>query len=704
MRAIHRNLAALGLLAAGAACAPAAPAADPAPVAATAADTPVRQLPPPALPAREIRFPSFTETALPNGLRMIVVQDTTLPVLDVDLYLAPGAAADPAARAGLASMVADMLARGTPGMSARQISERIEGVGGSIGTFASDDQLGVSVNALAEQDTLVFSLLSDVVLRPTFPEDELASLRTQTLSQLRAQLAQPGAVANRAFARALFGGHPYGVAARPETVEAITRDDVRGFHRTYFRPGNALLVVAGDISPERARELADRHFGEWSGARAAVPATAAPPAPAPARIHLVHRPGSAQVNLIVGGLGLGPDHPDFYPLRVATQVLGGGPDARLFQVLRQEKGWTYGSYASLDRSRDRGAFEATAEVRPEVADSALIEILRQVRQLRDEPVSAEEFEAARSFLLGSYPLGFETPGQTANRLATNELIGLPADEITRYMGRIAAVTREDLQRAARAHLSPDSAVIVAVGDASKLLPLLEPIAPVVLTDVEGKPLERSAVEVRASTDRFDASGLQPVTLTYGIQVQGNTMATAQVALAREGDVWVGTQTAPPGATSEVRFTGDFTPLSFKQAVPPAGIDVSLTFADGRVKGTATLPQQMGGNKTFDEAVVAGTRLPNMDSWILATADLAQGKTIALPIFSPMGGGVTNFTATVVGSESVTVPAGTFETWKVETTGGQGGGTLYLTKDAPHTVVKQEIAGQPVVLVLQSVER
>jgi zinc protease len=660
-----------------------------------------RQPPPPAMASRPMQFPAYTESTLPNGLRLLVVESHARPLASLDLYVRTGSAADPAGKLGLARLTADLLTKGSPGRTAKQIAEQIEGAGGSLDASADDDYVAVSAGALSDQVQLAFELLSEAALHPTFADDEVQTSRTRELSTLQSQLGQPGTVASRAFYAQVYGPHPYGRARTPATVGAITRADIQRFHDTYFKPGNALLVVAGDVTPARARELATRYFGSWTGSAPPAAALPAVPGAGPTRIVLVNRPGSVQSNVVVGNLGIRPTNPDYFPLIVMNQILGGGSDARLFEILRQQHGWTYGSYSSLSRPNDVGVFSATAEVRTEVTDSALNELLAQVRRMRTEAVGAPELQAAKSYLVGSYPLRYETPGQIADRLARIRLLGVPVTELTQYRERVSAVTAADIQRVARQYLQPDRMTIVVVGDAAKVLPRLRGIGPVTLVDVEGRPVDPASLEVRASTERYDASRLQPVTLTYNVSFNGNVVATTTSTLARDGQNWVATQTSPANS-SEVRFTNDFTPISAHQAVPMQGVDVTLAFANGRVTGTAKLPAQMGGDKAIDMPVVAGTRPSGVESWVLAASDLAVGKNFSFPVFSATTSSVLNATARVVGTEQVTVPAGTFTAFKVELSAGPQNTTLWLRSDAPHLSLKQAIAGQPVVVELQSI--
>jgi zinc protease len=484
LRALLTTLA----LATLAACAPVAPVATPEPVGIP------DQIPGP-LPEQPLEFPAFTEFTLPNGLEVIHVPHHVQPVANLTLYLYAGGADDPAEQAGRTSMAAQLLRQGTTTRTAEEISEAIEGVGGSLGAGADADFLAISSTVLADDLELAFDLVADVARRPTFPPDEVSLVVQRTLSGLRAQLGQPGEIARRRFVEAVYGqGHPYGTSPTPASVQAITRADLVRLHARVFRPDAAVLVVAGDVDLARARALAESHFGDWqAGAeeRADIPA---PADPGPTRIALVHRPGSVQATLHIGHLGTRPDEPDYFALQILNEVLGGGFTSRLMQRLRDELGWTYGAGSAFTQPRDVGIFSATTEVRTEVADSAIVEVLAQLRALRQEPMDREEMAAAVSYLVGSFPLTIQTAGQIAGQIARARLIGQPMEHITAYRERILQITPDDVTSAARRHVDPDRTVIVVVGDAAALLPRLSDIAPVTLYDVEGAELDPAAMD------------------------------------------------------------------------------------------------------------------------------------------------------------------------------------------------------------------
>jgi hypothetical protein len=351
-------------------------------------------------------------------------------------------------------------------------------------------------------------------------------------------------------------------------------------------------------------------------------------------------------------------------------------------------------------------FTAAADVRTEVTDSALAELVSQLRRVRDEPVPAAELEAAKSYLVGSFPVGIETAAQVAVQVATTRVLGLPIEDLLQYNPRVAAVTAADVQRVARRYVHPDQATIVVVGDAAKILPGLERIAPVTLVDLEGKPLERSALEVRASTERFDYARVAPATLAYQVSFQGNAVGSQTVVLAKEGEGWTRSndvQFGPLRQQSVTRFGAGFAPVSLTESVSgPATGTASVALTGGRFKGEAKLPPQMGGEKTFDVAAVPGSVLEGMDEVMLGVAELAAGKTITIPQFNTGTGSVAAVTFKVTGVETVTVPAGTFPAYRVEVTGKQQPLVMWLRQAAPHVPVKYEITGQPVVVQLQSI--
>ena len=311
--------------------------------------------PPAPMPLRAAQFPPFAEATLPNGLRLLVVANHRLPIVSISLSFAAGSKFDPAGKAGTAEMVAGLLTKGAGARDADAVAEAIEGVGGSLSASAGADFVTINANVLATDAPLALSLIGDAVLRPAFAETEIELYRTQTLSALQLEQSQPEMIASRVFARGLYGEYPYGRRQDPASVRAITRADLVTFHGARLRPGGALLVIAGDMNLERARSLVADAFRGWTGALpAAASALPSPSARTRTEITLVHRPGSVQSNLLVGNLTWAPTDQRAYAATLANKVLGGGGDARLFSILREQKGWTYGAYSGFTQPRGQG--------------------------------------------------------------------------------------------------------------------------------------------------------------------------------------------------------------------------------------------------------------------------------------------------------------------------------------------------------------
>jgi len=679
-------------------------------VAANPALLQAQQDPPPPLEARAISFPDFERFTLGNGIEVVVLTYGTQPVASIRLYQRGGSSLAPPEQAGVAGLASTILTRGTTSRSALEISEAIEGVGGSLAAGAGQDVMNVSATVLAEHLEVAFELLADVARNADFPEGEVEIARRQTLSGLHAQLGQPQAIASRHFNRILYGDdHPYGISPTPESVAAITRDDLVAFRDRALQPEGALLMVAGAVDRAEVERLAERYLGDWTGRPEAPPATAAPLEVPDTRIYLIHRPGSVQSVVLAGQPGVPGDAPDFAAIEVANRVLGGGADSRLFRILREERGWTYGAYSTVTRPAGTGLFLASAEVRTPVTDSTVIELLHQMERMGSEPVPSDELDAARNYLAGSFPLQLETAGQIAGRLATALLLDRDVEEISDFPARIRAVSPESVQDVGSRVMRPERAVVVVVGDGAQVLEALEAIAPVTLVDIHGEPMERSEILEPADAEAaWDASRLEEGVRRYELLVQGTPAGSASYRLEREDDAWVSTatMTQPGGGAQEtvLRFGAtDFAPRSLRQSQSGGGlrIEVEVDVVDGRMTGSASLPPQLGGDREID-LPADGLLLPGMDELAMAAATLEDGSRLRLRYLDVLQGEATVVEARVVGREQIEVAAGTFDCWRVEVTGEQDTLTLFLRAEGPHILVKQEFPGQPLTLELSGV--
>ena len=665
--------------------------------------------PPRPTPLSPVRFPPFKEAALANGLQLVVIEHHEQPVVSVTLSFRAGGIYDPVGKEGLSGLVAELLSKGTDSRGAEQIAATIEGVGGSLSASAGDDFLTISADALSDQAGLVLDLLGDVTLHATFPESELELARTRALSALALQLSQPAAVAQRVFASEIYGRNPYGRSATRESYRAITRDDVTQFARQRLRPVGALLVVAGDVTDAQVRELAARAFAGWRGAPPRSPALPAPVTRVATDIVLVHRPGSAQANLVLGNTTILPTDPIYYPGRVATQVLGGGADSRLFLILREQKSWTYGAFASLHRYRGLGYWQATAEVRTDVADSALRELLHQIDRVRTEVIPDSELTATKGFLVGSFPLTIETPSQIATQVASVKLLGLGDEYLRLYRDRLAAVTALQARAAAARLYRRGALTIVVVGDGAKLAERLQSIASIRMVDIDGKPLTLADLTPPTGPVALDPAQFAAHTDSSRVVIQGSPMGFTVSEIRRSPDslVYAERSSLANGAFQQQTTlvlepaTGVVRQVDQVTAQQGQKVETHLTYAAGRVKGTSAAPQADGSVKRFDidTALPPGTVDENAVPFVVPALPLAPGKTFALTFFTPSENAVKVLTFKVGGPETVTVPAGTFQGFRIDVTGSRVPFTMYVGTDALRRVLKTEFVGQPFLVEL-----
>jgi zinc protease len=667
--------------------------------------------PPPPAPIRPTRLPPIHEATLPNGVQLLVVESHKLPSLSVNMAFRAGDFTDPFGKEGLAGMTASLLTKGGGSRTAEQVSEAIEGVGGTIGAGTGPDVLSVNVNGLSSDKELIFGLLGDAVAHPTFDQKEVDLARTQILSVLRLQNSNPSSIGARIFNRALYGSLPYGKSPTPSTVQSITRDDILGFYRDRVRPRGALLVVAGDIDLATATRLADAAFKGWTGAPAPAPTLGTPAAPAKTEIILVDRPSSVQANIAVGYPAFTATDPRRYALTVGDRVLGGGAHARLFTILREQKSWTYGSYSSVSDVRGIGDFTAVVQARNDVADSALVELLAQMKRIRAEPISAQEFSDARNAITGSYPLDLETARQLASAIASARLDGLPADYVTTYRNRIAAVTPAAVQAALKAVVRPNGALVVVVGDAGVLRDRLAKIAPVRVVNPDGTPVVAAATPAASAASAAGAPPIDASKLVAGsdsstVLLQGNPFGTSVKQLQRSADSITVTERVVLGPVMNqiTNITlgpkGDVRSVVQRGSVQGTPTKIDATYANGRVKGSATTVGQSGvRNVTFDTTVVAGTVDENALSSLVPALPWSKTASFTIPTFSPGEGVSRTFTMKVTGTQSVTVPAGTFDTFVVEMSGGPIPVMLYVTSAQPYRVVRTAPVGPPLEIVL-----
>lgn len=441
-----------------------------------------------------VKLPRPKEGTLANGLHIIVLEDRRAPQVSFTMLI-PGAGGyfDPPGSIGLASVTAAMMREGTTSKTTTQISEQLETMAAtlSVGTGMSSLDATVSGSALTEHLDALFGMMADVLLSPTFPDDEFAKYRQRSQAQLQSQRASPGFLAQELWSRVVNGDHPSSrISMTPGDLGKITRSQMAEFHKTRFGPDHAVIAVAGDISYDAARKLIESQLGAWQKVGTPAPVSADPPSSPGGRVFLVDRANSVQTNFIVGAQAINRNDPDYDALQLMNAVVGGGPTGRLFTRLREEKGYTYGAYSGLTAGRFKGPWFATTDVRSDVTEPALTDLMEELRQIRDVVVPSKELQDKKRSLVASFALSLESPQQVLNYYVTRWLYRLPADYWDKYPERVMSVTPAQVQAMARKYLDPSRVNIVAVGDGKKVEDILKKFGPLEVYDTEGQKVTR----------------------------------------------------------------------------------------------------------------------------------------------------------------------------------------------------------------------
>lgn len=540
------------LLLVGTLAAPALPLAAQATPAQKNAAPQKKATPPAPAKAEEIHFPAFEQKTLANGLQVVAIEQHETPSVSVQIILPAGKLYEPAAKAGLAAATASLLTQGTAKRSAQQIAQAIDFIGGNLSARSTSDAGRVSVRVTSDQLDTGLDLLADVVLHPSFPADEIERWRQQALSGLQIQQNDPGYLANAAFARAVFGDHPYGQpsAGTPESVRGLTRDDLVAFHRQHFLPNGAILAIVGDVKAADAFARAERFFGGWPKGEAPKPPAFQATARKGQKIVVVDKPDAVQTQVVVGKVTVPYNDPQFFAAEVYNSVVGGGSNARLYDEVRTKRGLTYGAYSGYDPRRQAGLFIASTSTKTESTVPAAEQVVAVLQGMTQKPVPPSELEGRKSFITGAFPLEIETPEGIAAKVVEAMFYGLGQDFLEHYRDRINAVTAADVQRFAAGPANPGDTTIVLVGNAAsfaadlqKQLGAFETI-PATDLDLLRADLRRPKEASPAAAPASDADRAKALTiLGQARQAMGGQAFAGQKTQVSKGTGSV----SPPGA-------------------------------------------------------------------------------------------------------------------------------------------------------------
>ena len=436
-----------------------------------------------------VTLPKPTELKLPSGLTVLVLEDHRLPTVTVRMLIqGAGSLNDPPDLPGLANLTAAMLKEGTYSRTSKKISEDIDRLGATIIATAPFAASAANFNASGLSDNIRdwMNLASDLLLNPTFPDEELAKLKQRLKVQMVQQRSSPFFLIQERFNRAVYGDHPAATLTfTPQSLDKITREMLVKFHHERYVPQNALLGVAGDVRAADLQEMFST-MPPWEATDRKAPDPPMTRAAKGRKIYLVDRPGSVQTDVRMGNIAVNRTDPDYIVLQVMNRIVGDGPAARLFINLREEKGYTYGAYSSMAALKYAGPWFAYGNMRTDATEGAMTEFLKELNRIRDQIVPESELEEDKRSMVASFALSLEDPAELLSLAMTQRFYALPADYWDTYTAKIMNVTAEQVQRVAQKYIVPDDLQIAAVGDASKIKPVLEKYGPVEVYGTDGK--------------------------------------------------------------------------------------------------------------------------------------------------------------------------------------------------------------------------
>jgi predicted Zn-dependent peptidase len=435
---------------------------------AVAAQKPDRTVPPKPGAPPALRLPAIQKQSLSNGLAVWIVEQHEVPIVQVNLIVKAGSGVDPAGKYGVANMTAAMLDEGAGGKTALELADAIEALGAELGTSSTFDASSVRLSTPSARLAEALPLMADVVQRPAFAAAELERLRKERLTRLLQARDDPEAIIELAFPRLVFGAnHRYGSPAGggEAAVKALTLDDLRAFHRAYYRPESATLLVVGDVTPAAVMPLVERAFGSWKGEGGAGALTPIPVAPqlTTRTIYLIDKPGAAQSQIRIGWVGVPRSTPDYPTLQVLNTILGGSFTSRLNTNLRETHGYSYGAFSGFEERVSPGAFSARAGVQTDKTVDALKEFFNEFAAIL-KPIPADELDKAKNYVALGFPAEFETTRDLAGKMEEQVVHNLPDEYFPGYVRSVMQVTGPGVEKAAARYIQPGKFAVVVVGD------------------------------------------------------------------------------------------------------------------------------------------------------------------------------------------------------------------------------------------------
>ncbi len=436
-----------------------------------------------------LKLPPSRKVQLRNGMTVLLMEQREVPIISFNFIIKSGSVADPAGKEGVASLAAGLLRKGTKTRTADQISNELDFIGGTLGATASYDWTTGTAEFVKKDIAKGLDLFSDVLLNPTFPQDETTKMQRQRIDEVKAAKDEAAGVIGTYYNAYLFGTHPYGRPSEGDekTLAAITREDVLKFYQTYYTPSNTILAVAGDFNSAEMEKMLTDKFGAW-------PSKSAPAVTLPEvtfvqgkKLLLIDKPDSTQTFYRIGNIGIPRTSADRVYIEVVNTLFGGRFTSMLNSALRINSGLTYGARSTFDQRKARGPFFINTYTRNETTEKAIDMTLDILKRLHEKGITEEELKSAKSYLKGQFPPRIETTDQLAALIAQLEFFGLDERDINTYYARIDAMTMTDAQRVIKEYFPSDNLVFVLIGKASEIEPIVKKYAP----NVEKKSISQA---------------------------------------------------------------------------------------------------------------------------------------------------------------------------------------------------------------------
>lgn len=432
-----------------------------------------------AAQAGSLKLPPYKKTRLKNGMTILLMERHTVPLVDFEVVVRAGSAADAPGKEGQAWMAANLLRKGAKAHTADQFSSELDFIGGGFFARVVQDYSSVSAEFVKKDIGKGLDLLADALLNPTFPQDEFSKLLKQRVDGLKSSKDQAQSVIGAYFNAYLYGHHPYGrpITGDEKSLAGLTREDVQKFYQTYYSPGNIIMAVAGDFSTAEMEKMLSEKFGAWPARQVpAIPVAEVAPVTGK-RLLLIDKPDSTQTYFRLGNIGVTRTNPDRVYLEVVNTLFGGRFTSMLNSELRIKSGLTYGAGSSFDQRKRPGPFYIATYTKNATTSQAIDKTLEVLQRLHEKGISEEELKSVKNFILGQFPPTIETSGQLANLLGELEFYGLDEREINDFTTKINSMTMADAQRVIKQYYPLDNLVIVLIGKASEIGELAKKYAP-----------------------------------------------------------------------------------------------------------------------------------------------------------------------------------------------------------------------------------